>query len=196
MHSCAMSTDEQQKALQREQGRRLRAARLRLGIPSAVKAAEFLKLPNSTTYSHHENGTRGIGRAAADYALKFDVPEEWLLRGKNPPDWAAGEPEQTPDDDTHHLAAWRQHARLSVEDLADRAGATPTMISSWEAGAEISSKWLVRLATVFETTAGSILDVDPGTVPPELLQMWRDTAKRQKAVRETLQKIARTGTDG
>lgn len=34
------------------------------------------------TYHQHENGQRGIGRVAADYAKAFKVSEAWLLTGE------------------------------------------------------------------------------------------------------------------
>ncbi len=37
---------------------------------------------NYDTYAQHENGTRGIGRAADRYAAAFRVSEAWLLTGE------------------------------------------------------------------------------------------------------------------
>lgn len=195
-----MSTDEEKRALQREQGRRLKAARKQLGLPSATAAAEFLKV-SSTTYSQHENGTRGIGRASQDYAAKFGVSEEWLLRGRNPPIWARPDIEQSevsePATSEHYLTAWREHAKLSVQDLADRLDAPLQLVEDWESGrSDISGKWLRRIADVFSTTAGSILDVDPGSIAPDLLEIWRDTAARQREVRQKISTLRKTGTDG
>jgi SOS-response transcriptional repressor LexA len=79
------------KLIHREQGRRLMLARERKGLATAADAAKFLHLPSATTYQHHENGTRGITRAVKIYAKGFEVPEEWLLYGRNPPVWAASD---------------------------------------------------------------------------------------------------------
>lgn len=194
-----MSTDDK-RALQREQGRRLKAARKQLGLATAVKAAEFLKVSPDTYYAH-ENGNRGMGRAAEDYAAKFGVSEEWLLRGRNPPIWAQPDVESDAGTDPvpteHFLGAWRRHAKLSHQDLADRLGVPLQLVEDWESGrADISGTWLRRLATIFSTTPGSILDVDPGTVPPDLLEIWRDTAARQAEVRTRISTLRGTGTDG
>lgn len=74
---------------QREQARRLELARKHKGYATAADAARALRLASPTTYQHHENGTRGMSRAVRTYAEAFEVPEEWLLYGRNPPAWAA-----------------------------------------------------------------------------------------------------------
>jgi len=195
-----MSTEEEKRALQREQGRRLKAARKQLGLPSAAAAADHLKV-SPTTYAQHENGTRGIGRASEEYAAKFGVSEEWLLRGRNPPIWARPDIDHSeavePSPSEHYLTAWRLYSKLSPQDLADRLDAPLQLVEDWEAGrSDISGKWLRRLADVFATTPGSILDVDPGSVPPDLLEIWRDTAARQREVRQKISTLRKTGTDG
>jgi len=74
----------------RQQGQRLRQAREAAGFSNAKEAATRLRLPSSTTYQHHENGTRGLARSAELYSEAFGVPAEWLLYGRNPPEWADG----------------------------------------------------------------------------------------------------------
>jgi transcriptional regulator with XRE-family HTH domain len=63
-----------------EIGMRLKIAR-QLRYPTARAAAEALgvKYP---TYAAHENGSRGVVRAAEHYARRFRVSLDWLLRGK------------------------------------------------------------------------------------------------------------------
>lgn len=61
--------------------KRLERARLARGFPTAKDAARFFGWPYDT-YAQHENGTRGIGRAAAKYAKAFRASEGWLLTGE------------------------------------------------------------------------------------------------------------------
>lgn len=191
-----MSTAEE---VRRQQGRRLKAARLQLELNTAKEAAVFMKLDSDVTYQHHENGTRGMTRAVSEYAAKLGVAEEWLLYGRNPPDWAEGEdvPNERPHGDVppHFLSEWRTHVRLTVEDLADKVGATIDMIGNWERGAEIPQKWLRKLADAIGTTQGAIIDADPGVIPASVLEVWLTSTKQQAVVRQQLQQIARTGTD-
>lgn len=66
-------------------GERLRLARVRAGFEGPKDAAEALGVSRST-YTQHENDTRGFKRAAAvQYARKFKVSLEWLLTGKGEP---------------------------------------------------------------------------------------------------------------
>jgi len=183
------------------QGERLRHAREHWRIPNAAEAVRRLKLPvKETTYQHHENGTRGITRQARMYAEKFGVPVEWLLDGKNPPDWARGEMDLTPEEyrggADHFLRAWRLFRNMTVIELAERIGFPAHVVDDWEAGTlDVSGKMLAKLGAALDTTAGSILDVDPAAVPPALLEMWRDHTRQQGPMRRRIE-AARTGTNG
>lgn len=60
---------------------RLRQAREASGFRSANAAA--IRFGWSVhTYGQHENGTRGLARAAAKYAKAYKVSEGWLLTGE------------------------------------------------------------------------------------------------------------------
>lgn len=61
-------------------GERLKLAREHAGFATATAAAESLgvKYP---TYAGHENGSRGVVRAAERYARRYRVSLDWLLRG-------------------------------------------------------------------------------------------------------------------
>src|SRR5690606_36236985 len=61
--------------------KRLEKARIERGFKHALNAAEFFGWMYDT-YAQHENGTRGIVRAAAKYAKAFRVSEAWLLTGE------------------------------------------------------------------------------------------------------------------
>jgi phage repressor protein C with HTH and peptisase S24 domain len=60
---------------------RLQKARERRGFKTAKDAAKFFGW-NYETYAQHENGNRGIVRAASAYAKAFKVSEAWLLTGE------------------------------------------------------------------------------------------------------------------
>ena len=60
---------------------RLRRAREAAGYRSATDAAAALGVP-VPSYTHHENGTRNLGRSVERYAKFFRVSLEWLLTGK------------------------------------------------------------------------------------------------------------------
>ena len=60
---------------------RLQQARRAAGYPDASAAARAFGW-NENTYRSHENGERGIVRAAARYARAFRVSEGWLLTGE------------------------------------------------------------------------------------------------------------------
>lgn len=61
--------------------KRLEKARVLRGFKTAKAAADFYGW-NYHTYAHHEQGIRGIGRAATKYAIAFRVSEAWLLTGE------------------------------------------------------------------------------------------------------------------
>ncbi|EHK56843.1 putative phage repressor [Mesorhizobium alhagi CCNWXJ12-2] len=64
-----------------EPAKRLQIAREAAKFGTA-KAAALRFGWNKDSYYQHENGTRGIGRAAAKYAKAFKVSEAWLLTGE------------------------------------------------------------------------------------------------------------------
>lgn len=195
-----MST-ESDRETQRAQGRRLKAARERWNLKYAKDGASFLK-ENETTYSQHENGTRGISKnKARKYAEHYDVPIEWILEGSNPPHWAIGSSELSEEERLgpaeHFLRAWRLHKKITVKDLADRLKAPIDLVEGWESGTtDISGKWLRKLADLLGTTPGAILDVDPGATAPDLLELWLDTARTQASMRARIDSLRRTGTEG
>lgn len=66
-------------------GGRLRWARLKRSYETATDAAKGMGATTST-YTHHENGTRPLTRQAAErYAKFFQVRPEWLLWGDGVP---------------------------------------------------------------------------------------------------------------
>jgi hypothetical protein len=70
--------------LLQEPHERLKWARTQRGFADATAAAEALGV-KAATYLGHENGSRGITRAARRYAEFFRVSYEWLMTGKGSP---------------------------------------------------------------------------------------------------------------
>lgn len=64
-----------------EPAKRLEEARIARGFDDAKKAATYFGWKYDT-YAQHENGTRGIVRAADRYAKAFRVSQGWLLTGE------------------------------------------------------------------------------------------------------------------
>lgn len=61
--------------------RRLEKARIERGFKTAKDAASYFGW-SYDTYVQHENGTRGIGRAADRYSRAYRVSPGWLLTGE------------------------------------------------------------------------------------------------------------------
>lgn len=73
----------------------------------------------------------------------------------------------------HNLRAWREFRRMTQEELAQRVGTTPALISHLETEKRgLSAKWLYRLAPVLNTTPGLLLDRDPTDPNSEILEIW------------------------
>jgi phage repressor protein C with HTH and peptisase S24 domain len=89
---------------------RLQEARSRRGFESARKASEYFGWKYDT-YAQHENGTRGLVRAAAKYAKAFRVSEAWLLTGEGEPGAEMIVP---------HLS-WVSAGAMTREDISDEA---------------------------------------------------------------------------
>lgn len=64
-----------------ETARRLEQARIKRGFKTPKSAADFFGWVYET-YIQHEQGTRGLSRAASKYAKAFRVSEGWLLTGE------------------------------------------------------------------------------------------------------------------
>ena len=145
---------------------------------SASAAAEALGMKEGT-YRCYE---RGPGSAkyipleykhARSFARDFKVRWEWLLDGVGEP-WLTKPRDEEPHEEAkgpaHHLRAWREYRGLSVAELARKAGTTAQIVNDLETGAiELSEKRLYTLADALSTTAGRVLDVDPDSVDPSLL---------------------------
>lgn len=98
----------------------------------------------------------------------------------------------------NNLRAWREWCELTQEQLADKVGTTPAVISLLESGKRsLSLKWLRRFAPHLKTTPGFILDHRPEDLPTEVLEVWANIPEDQhKQAIAILRTFTRTGTDG
>ena len=85
---------------------------------------------------------------------------------------------------------------MTLEQLAEKVGTSPGMISMLESGDRgLSAKWLRRLAPALKTTPGHLLEHDPGDIPTDVLDIWAsiDIRDRATAIR-VLESFRKTGT--
>lgn len=155
---------------------------------SATAAAAALGMKEGT-YRCYE---RGPGSAkyipleykhARKFAREFKVRWEWLLDGVGEP-WVTKPRDDEPTEKagpSHHLQAWREYRGLSVSELAKRAGTTAQTVTDLESGAmELSEKRLRALADALSTTAGRVLDVDPDSVDPSMIEAFEAIPKDRR----------------
>lgn len=93
--------------------------------------------------------------------------------------------EESKNGGPNFLKAWREHRGLSQEELAEKAGTTPSVVSLLEAGERgLSLKWLRRLARPLGITPGQLADFMPGDQGAEILNMWEgiDPKERKRAL--------------
>lgn len=96
------------------------------------------------------------------------------------------------------LKAWRDRAGLTQAELAEKVGTNSNMIGYLESGERgLSAKWLRRLAPALKTSPGFLLDVDPETVHPDMLEIWlrADDTQRKQLV-DVAKALIRDGTSG
>jgi transcriptional regulator with XRE-family HTH domain len=73
----------------------------------------------------------------------------------------------------NYLRQWREKAKLSQEELAEKAGTTKSVISLLENEKRpLSAKWLRKFAEALDTTPGRILDVNPEEANADVLDIW------------------------
>lgn len=96
-------------------------------IGTATEAAERFGW-NQHTYILHENGGRGIARAAKRYAAAYKVSEAWLLTGTGPGPGEHAEAisrlttayREAPQEMRDHLLREAEHILLAAEALRRR----------------------------------------------------------------------------
>lgn len=76
-------------------------------------------------------------------------------------------------EDRNYLRQWREKAKLSQEELAEKVGTTKSVVSLLENEKRpLSSKWLRKFAEALGTTPGRILDVNPEEANADVLDIW------------------------
>jgi transcriptional regulator with XRE-family HTH domain len=97
----------------------------------------------------------------------------------------------------NHLKAWREHRKMSQEELAEKLDTAKGVISLLENGKRpLSDKWLHRLAEVLDTRPGHILDLDPSELDNDILEIWSHIAKGdRKQAASILRTFTKTGTN-
>lgn len=96
----------------------------------------------------------------------------------------------------NYLKAWREHRKLSQEDLAEKIGTTASMISMLETEQRgLSAKWLRRLAPALNTTPGHLLDLDPESVDSDVIDIWASISDRDKERARRVLLAFKTGTN-
>ncbi len=96
----------------------------------------------------------------------------------------------------NHLQAWREHKRMSQEELAAAVDTTGSVISLLESGERgLSAKWLRRLAPALGTTPGMLLDHDPRELDSDVIDMWSHAPlNKRRQIVEIARTIIRDGT--
>ena len=98
----------------------------------------------------------------------------------------------------NHLRAWREKAGMTQAQLAEAIDTTTGVVSELESGrTQLSPKWLSRLAPVFGTTPGYLLDHHPDDVPQDIRELFQGVPEdRREEVREILRVFARKSASG
>ena len=104
------------------------------------------------------------------------------------------------DDDKNggpnYLRAWREHAKLTQAELAEKVGTNANMIGYLESGERgLSAKWLRRLAEPLGIQPGWLLEYHPGDLHPDMIDIWgRATERQKKQIAEIAATLLRDGT--
>ena len=105
---------------------------------------------------------------------------------------------QTEKPATNHLRAWRERAKLTQEELAEKVGTAGNVIGLLESGERgLSHKWLMKLAPALGTTPGFLLDHNPNNLDADILEaaLAVPPENRDQAL-QILKTFRRTGTVG
>lgn len=141
-----------------------------------------------TTLKHYEHGrTKSLrGQAEAQIANAYGLPVEAIF----------GPGDDLAEPEPNNVRAWREHAGLSLEQVAGAMGATPHVLRLLEEGRiTLSPKWLRRLEPVLGARAGWILDFTPADLPRDVLEIFAEIpAERQDQALAILDTFRRAGT--
>lgn len=97
----------------------------------------------------------------------------------------------------NHLRAWREHRRLTQEELAEKVGTTGAVISLLESGGRgLSDKWLRRLAPALGTRPGFLMEFAPEDANLEIVEAVVEIAPENRKQAIDILKTFKTGTKG
>lgn len=159
---------------------------------NAYRVAKISGVPYTTLKSYERGPTRSLqGQAEAKIARAFNTTVEDIFGASDAVDGL-----EAPETEPNNLRAWREHQRLSVEDLAAAAETTPQIITDLEEGRiTLSAKWLRRLSPVLRVRAGWILDFNPDQLPRDVLEIFAQIPEEnQDQALRVLETFRRTGT--
>lgn len=105
--------------------------------------------------------------------------------------------DQKREENRNFLRAWREHWRLTQDQLGELAGTTGSVIHLLEAGDRpLSPKWLRRLAPALKTTPGYLLDYHPDDVGDVMGAWLQVPQERRPQALEVLKTFTKSGTGG
>jgi transcriptional regulator with XRE-family HTH domain len=156
---------------------------------SATAAAAALGMKEGT-YRCYERGPESAKFIPLEYnhaklfAREFKVRWEWLLDDIGEP-WLtkpAAEEDVAPAGPGANLRTWREYRNLTAGELAKKAGTSAQVIADLESGAaELSAKWLEKLAPALGTKPGFVLSLDPNETDPSIFDTFVAIPKEQRA---------------
>lgn len=113
------------------------------------------------------------------------------------PDTAEGRAHHPRMETRNHLRAWRKFHRMTLEQVGEAIGTTKAVIQQLESGRMgLSHKWLIKLAPVFKTTPGFLLDHDPNDIDTAYLEAAMAVPKDRRDQALHILETFKTGTDG
>jgi transcriptional regulator with XRE-family HTH domain len=93
----------------------------------------------------------------------------------------------------NNIRAWRDFRRMSQAEVAAACDTKDNVISALESGdRQLTEKWLVKLAKVFKTTPGFLLDHNPFDLDTEFIRVAQEAAQGDR--REQVLQILKTFT--
>lgn len=156
---------------------------------NANSVASRAGLPYTTlkTYLDKEGRASLKGDNEAKIAGAFGLSTESIFGAAEIPEDAR---------EANFIAAWREHVGLTQEDLAAKLGTSLRIVEQLEAGElEFSTKWMRRLAPIFDTQMGFLL-MDPADAQSDLVLTAATFPKAQQPQAAAVLKAMKTGTDG
>lgn len=152
------------------------------------QVAKASGVPYTTLDSYKRGDTQSLkGSTEVRIANAYDLPVEAIF-GSSDDAGSSIEP--------NNVRAWREHAGLSMRQVADALGTTTNVIELLEEGRiTLSPKWLRRLSPVLRVRPGWILDYAPDQLPRDVLEIFAEIpAERQDQALSILETFRRTGT--